>query len=410
MSSKANWADRLFGILLQVKRICEQSGITMFLYDDTALEAYGSQTLAPNVSVCIDIKDSEKFIAAVEENQSSNLRVEHLLNNPRLSLKGPGAIVYDPDTTDFNMFDFFYYNNNCLGVRVYYIAHMPDNGLSRRYVNAMLRGFNKKNERYFNLKDSKASKLTIPLEAMERTKGPEQVALYIHDLVLSKMSGDTERVRVARNTFDAELFNETANVQIEGQTFLIPKNAGEYFTRIYGAGWEYVSKDEYKEGRYRFRSALISWEDYKKAVPFDEQDYFSALREHYSAEREFKMYNRRQHKYFKLLKRTDDRIQLARQLEPRKQELISMKEAGDYEGLKVALEPYLKAIYENEKDRLGLCFDREIFELACLIIEQDYGVRYAERIRRLVYQEQKMDLQLKDYKGQNIDWKGNAIT
>lgn len=410
MNSKANWADRMFDILLQVKKVCEQSGITMFLFGGTALEAYRSQTLAPVVTVCIDISDRDRFLKAIEEDDSSNLGVEYILNNPRLSLRGPGAMVYDPETTDFNMFDFFNYRNNCLAVRVYFICHVPDNSVSRRVINGLLLGFNKKNERFFDTRDTNVSKLTIPLEMMEKVKGPEYVAEYVHEKTGKKMSGKTKWVRIGRSYLDADLFNKTTAVKIRDQEFLIPKETDKYFIQLYGRGWEYIEADEYKEGRYRFRSAAISWEDFRKAVPFDEKDYLSAVHEHNSAAEIFREYNREQHRYFGLLKRTDDRIQLALQLEPRKQELIEMKEAGEYKALKEALRPYLAAIFDNAREDLGLCFDKEIFELAYWVIEKDYGTEYAEHIRSLVPEKHWNNLQLRNYKDQNVDWKGNEIS
>ena len=86
-------------------------------------------------------------------------------------------------------------------------------------------------------------------------------------------------------------------------------------------------------------------------------------------------------KNWHLLFLTRDRFTLWRKYMPEKQRLLSLFEEGERETLLREMEPYFAATARNWKNGLVLCFDKELMDMALVLLEESGKGRYAAELR-----------------------------
>lgn len=85
-----------------------------------------------------------------------------------------------------------------------------------------------------------------------------------------------------------------------------------------------------------------------------------------------------------VLFRTADRFEMWCEYMPQKQELLELYEQGQYAQLHVKLMPYLNMLQQNYKRKLGLCFDKDIFDITMELLRYEGEEEYAQKLISLV--------------------------
>jgi hypothetical protein len=111
-------------------------------------------------------------------------------------------------------------------------------------------------------------------------------------------------------------------------------------------------------------------------------------------------YNRRIGKYYAIVERTEKRFAMYEKYIPMKDTLVQLQREERYEELKEILEPYFEALEACAKKGLGLCFDKEIFEMAMNILEKEDQAAYAKKLRAMVPESHWEPMVVTDYKGE----------
>lgn len=384
MSNCMTWQDKQEQILATLANICCENRIEMFLCGETALCAYRDGILSDKISVCIDARDAERFIAAVEQREGYNAEfvLESMLNNdcyPVLELR-----LCDPRTTDFNIQNYRQYIYNCIHVTVKFIEHIPTSRVS------------------FAMSRMKFKKYKKNIKLPAGTTGIKQSSALFKSM-LKTAAGNSPRVWLNSHELDFSLFENPSKISINGREYLIPGNGKDYLTKEFGKKWEYTVPYSYPEKTTRFMSCGLAWEDYKQSIKdIDFTEYHKAYAEEREITALFKQEHAKIRACYDILERTYDRIYLFQQYQAKKDLLMKLGEAGNLDELRIELAEYIDFIDKHYKRHLGICWDPDILELALKVLAEDKGKKYADEVRSLVPEEHMKPLRIKDYRGNYI--------
>jgi len=381
-----NIKDRQYAILLKVRDVCLKENIKMFLCGETALAVCRDFSLNDDITVAIHAYDANRFIKAME-NADESIVVESMLNNnkyPYFDLR-----VCDKNTTDFDVNYYGKIENHCLHINVKFIETIPS--ISFRFL--MLRA---KFKEYANDVRSDA-----------KNRDYSSTASLFRKMIRcasKKPNYNKSFCKIVGKKFPASVFERSDYVELDGEKLPVPVDLEGYFENEFGLAWRFHECAEYMEASGFFRTVDFTWEDYSKAI--EDVDFDRYVEQNKEYKRISKNFNKEHKKVlhcYHVLERTFDRIYLWQKYMPMKSELIAMYEGGKFDELKEELEEYYKFLDKHEQKELGLCFDREILDIALELIKRDGHEEYAARLLSLVPERHFEEIKIKDYKGEIIE-------
>lgn len=279
-----NWKTVQFELLKRLRDICDVNGIAMFLHAETALLGYRNGKLSDRASVCIDIADAGKLIAAIDADTSGLIAQESMLNNVRfntLELR-----IYNPTTTDFNFKDYTKYENNCIHIDVKLLRHIK---LIRGYI----------------AKKIMAEYTETPVEKRDLIMTAD-----IFRKLTGNYSNSSHKIKIGSKDFDFSHFATPEKLIIEGEEFLAPADIEKYFETLYEADWKTKKIYEFKPGPGIFKASDIPWKSYKECISDVNTDSLrSSLAEFNKFDKEYQNYHNNVIKYYKILSDAHETIQ-----------------------------------------------------------------------------------------------------
>lgn len=88
---------------------------------------------------------------------------------------------------------------------------------------------------------------------------------------------------------------------------------------------------------------------------------------------------------------------------PQKDKIIKLYNNEDYDTLKQILERYITCLNKNYKRGLGLCFDKEIFDVTMELYKRNGETGKADKLRRMVPDCHWEPVKIKNYRGEIIN-------
>lgn len=376
------WKEKLYAMLQDLIDICHDCNIGIFLCGETALRAYEESDISDDVVVCIDASKVYDLIAAVEKmpGYGKEFCLESMLSNgsyPRLELR-----YCDLNSTDFNVNNYDQFINNCIHITIKFIEHIPLTRISFVLSRIKFKNYKK----------------GIKLPASANTEVSSSVFMRL----VKTASGKSQKVWLDGHELENSVFKNYSTVKINGVDYNIPDEE-VYFKALYGKDWKEHECKMYEEKSTRFISSDMAWSEYKKELcDFDLAEY----RKIQAVERKYAGLFRKEHAEIRhcydIGIRTFERFYLYQKYFPEKEHILELDKEGKIEELRILLEEYIKYIEKSFKLGLGLCFDKDILEIALKILEQDKGHEYAEKARALVPTEHLKAIRIKDYRGNYI--------
>ncbi len=346
--------------------------------------AYRDGLLSDRVNVCIDARQAFDFISAVENDSRYNheIALESMLNNgryPNLELR-----LCDLETTDFDIRNCKSYIHNCIHVTVKFVEHIP-----RTRITFALSRFR---FRQYRQAISKAPSIS---------KTNESAALF--KSMIRAASANSDKVWLNGKQLNASLFRKATKVCIENHSFEVPGRGEDYLTLEFGKLWRNHDCYEYRESSENFVSCNTAWTEYAKVFEDIDFDlYLKTRQEDRIINEKFKKEHAKIVKCYDILERTFDRIYLFQQYSPKKEYLMELSREGKVDELRSELQEYIDFIMKHYARGLGICFDKDILELALQILQKDMGDKFVESVRELIPEQHLKPIQLKDYKGNYI--------
>ena len=108
-------------------------------------------------------------------------------------------------------------------------------------------------------------------------------------------------------------------------------------------------------------------------------------------------------KYYNLVYRTEKRFAMYEKYMPIKKLLVKLHKEGRYEELNKLLKPYRSVLLSCYKKGLGLCFDKEIFDMTMDILRSEGRYQYVNKLYEMVPQEHWKPMVITDYKGNLVE-------
>lgn len=359
-----SWKDKHLALLVRLRDCCRENGIPLFLFGETALAAWRDHVLSDDLVVCADVQYAAALIELLGENTES--MATHTAY-PYFELR-----YFDPATIDFNMGQLDKYENQCLSVKVKFIQHVPDPAAEKRL-----------SKLYSDYKKGKGKPAGEVFAAMrEGYDNPSPVAV------------------VNGKQMPAALFDAPMPIEVMGEEFYIPANIEVFFIAQFGTGWADQSITAYKESDVRFRDGEHSYNDLKtRLAGLDFEGYQEAKRKNDSLTKQFNAVNAQMKQDYTFMERTHYRYMLYTQYLPQKEQLLALKEAGDYGELAIRFADYFAALEDCRKKGLGLCFDAALFDAAMDTLTAIGRGADAEVYRTMVPPAHRESLLITDHKG-----------
>lgn len=389
-------------LIREVTDLCNENNINYFFVGDAVIKLYRDKELPINPSIAINISDVDKFISVVNNKLPDNSGFDYIKTNPNF----PSFFFRysDLNTLDCSLEDYVNYKFNCLHIDIKVIKGTRKGGTA-----------GKLKFMFYNL--YKMSNVTSTRNKSIKYKGFRQIAKIIRGIIGKKKSaniafrsfkniysGNSKTVSIDKYKYDSLLFKKKNELIISGCNVSLPSDIEKYLIETYGINWMETVVDEYDMSQDRIVSCNISWGQFKRRlddVNFDK--YYMVLKQYSRANRMFSIYNRKVNGYYNLIERTNDRFLLYTEFMSQKNRIMELYDNKDYEKLNKILAPYISCLNKNYKRGLGLCFDKDIFNVTMELYKHNGNEKMAYRLRKLVPESHWEPIKIKNYKGEIIN-------
>lgn len=401
MDLKSKRHEICLELLKEVDEICNKGNIRYYLIGDMALAAYRDNDSITNPSVAIHAKDVKKFIKIVNENLKEGRGFEHPFVNadlPAFYLRYCNLNTLDCTRGEYNKYIY-----NCLHVNIRIISGMVKGGTKNKIKNKLAAFYRTSNKISTSGKSVKYKVLHKAFRTVRNILGFRRTAKWAFNAFLDVSSDKSENVKIEKKTFDRALFKEPSEVYIDDFRFNLPTDVEGYLESVYKNWTENKIKDD-ESSAVRVISTTESWESFENRLKeCNFEQYYAELKKYKRENIKFSIYNRKVNGYYALLQRTNDRFLLYTQFMPLKDTIIKLYDQNNYDELREVLRPFINALEKNYKKNLGLCFDKEIFDITMKLYQADGKSKKAEALRKLVPNEHWAPIRVKNYKGEYIN-------
>ncbi len=361
---------RVIELLVDIDTLCRENAIRYFLSGNCALRARlhgGFTDDSVDAQVVMSPDDAQRFSAAVDRAGRSDRVVEFEPDGSGgLYYCDLGSLCLDSRTLDLTHH----------GLRVDIAVLKPPAILGKAARNSGTRSL---------------VKLALRYASLVSRRGPFGL-VRVH-----APGAKTDSLTSAR------LFVDGRSAEFEGHVFPVPGTATDvsspdmFLSDIGGANW--------RRGGIRGRTAAApcvvdahipatEFVATARAEGLLGDDLRSALAEYRRSDAKAAVWRRHIRGYQQLVRRTADRFSLARLYAPQKADILALRASGDYDELRVRLQPYVEAAARNVSYAMGLSFDPDLLDALVDLLRHDGEAELAGRIRRLVPAQHRQSLRL----------------
>ncbi len=390
--------NRLFTLLCDLDDICKKEGIPYYLIRETAQAASLQQAFFPNcrqITVGMYPKQAIRFARAVKKQKRADRIVDAMCTNsnyPEFTMR-----YGDPTTLMFQAYD-EKKRIPCMSITIEMICPLPKrltilpkvfrrgwqvcctpvkkfHGKAHRAVAAVCHGVKAVGGKLF-------SGLVFKLWA----------ACFPHNGGAKKFT-----IGKSQQLYSAKLLKNPQMLTFEGRQFPGFSNVAEYLDQAYGqklAPGNTSAGSQIMSVHIPYRLYLDTL--YKK---MDMEKVYQDKAEYDEIQGKVVPYNRKIARYYDIVARTERRFALYEQYMPMKEQLLALRREEKFEELNELLFPYRSEIYGFYKKKLGLCFDKEIFDITMELLERENRQDYVRKVRALVPEEHWKPLVITNYKG-----------
>jgi hypothetical protein len=216
----------------------------------------------------------------------------------------------------------------------------------------------------------------------------------------------TKRISICSDAFQypVSLVSSTSKVCFEGREFTTFAAVEQYLTIRYGEQYSAKTPQFTTASPTLLASAHVSYDAYVQRLNKEmDMEAVNQIQDEYNKlQKTVSSYNRKIERYYAIVARTEKRFAMYEQYMPMKEELLKLEKEGRYEELNQLLKPYRSALRACYKKNLGLCFDKEIFDITMNILAREGRTVYAARLRALVPEEHWKPMVITNYKGEPV--------
>lgn len=379
----------LLTLLKEFDEICKKNNIEYMLGGRTALSAYecgGFSDNAHDLFVLVRSKDAKRLKKAVLAQITEDRFLESMESNH--SFPGIHMFYGSKRTLDLDTSSWGNYTNHGIHLTIEFLRPKNKFGKLRQLIEY-------------------AWEMSIMTSySFHRFSAP-----FIYRFILAKgdpSKGEVVHIYGKRSpvTISSGKALASGSVDFEGFEVPIANDTAGFLSRLFKSGSEGVLDIM---GKYDTESRLIdagiTYEEFRWQASKDnvDIDHIWNLRSTFIRKyRRVALINLKIRKAWNHMFLCGDRYALWNIYAPQKDELIRLFSECRYEELKSRFALYRELADKYLKSNLGLCFDKEIFDIFCETLKMNGEGAYVEKLKNCVPSRHLKPIELIDYKGNRV--------
>ena len=402
--------QKLLTLLTDLDTICQREGIRYYLCKETALSAHRDGEFFPScceANVAMTTEDALRFIKAVNKEGRADRTIDSMYSNkhyPDFTVRYGAA--------DSLMMPLPYNEASILpniGVTIHMIRYKSKySSKIYHYTRSLWKLCVKPTASVSGLPRRLA---VIACHAGKNILGGRLFSRAIFKLWVSIHSKKNKKdisICSGAYKFPNELIQKQSTVTLEGHEFATFADPATYLLTAYGENYETCKPKYLKPSSSLLLSANVSFREYirrsKSQINYKEVRKKKLKLDMIQAKVSF--YNNKINGYYAVVDRTQRRFAMYEMYMPMKAQLLELHRTEQWEELNELLKPYRSALWACYKKKLGLCFDKEIFDITMDILLMEGSKTYVRKLRAMVPESHWEPMVITDYKGEPINHVG----
>ena len=401
--------NKLLELLSEVDAICKREGIQYYLCEETAHGAIKNRTFHSDccqANIAMTTDNVQKFMRAVNKENRADRIVDSMLTNKAY----PDFTVRYGDTNTM-MIQLPYDPAGivpCMAVTIHMIRYKP---LIRKkyykYSNAFWKVCRKDPGNYSGIK-----KLAVmACHVVKRIFGEGNISRALFKkwcrLFASNKKAKTVSIAASKYIFDAEILKYEDTAVLEDKEFPVFGYVDAYLNKAYKCSdFRKMTPKYTKPSSTLLVSPFVPYQKYLETAESMGID-FNAVRKNKKKYDKLKKQvsadNKKIEKYYALVFRTEKRFAMYEHYMPMKKLLRKLYEEQRFEELNELLKPYRSVLWDCYKKGLGLCFDKEIFDMTMHILKREGSYTYVKKLQNMVPENHWEPMTVTDYKGELVE-------
>lgn len=402
--------QKLLTLLTDLDAVCQREGIHYYLCKETALGAYRNGEFLPScceANVAMTAADALRFVKAVKKEGRPDRTVDSMHNNKNY----PDFTVRYGDAATLMMT--LPYNEASLVPTIAVTIHMI------RYKSK----YSSKIYHYTKSLWKLCVKPTVSVAGFTRRAavtachfgknllGGRLFSRALFKLWVSIHSKKNKKdISICAGSYKYEnsLIKKQSTLTLEGHTFPTFGDVEGYLLTTYGENYATCQPGYRKPSSSLLVSASVSYQEFVRRSK-TQIDYKAVQKTKLKLDliqAKVSYYNNKINGYYAVVDRTQRRYAMYEMYMPMKDELIRLHKEEKWEELNELLKPYRSALWACYKKKLGLCFDKEIFDITMDVLLREDSQNYVRKLRAMVPASHWEPMVITDYKGEPVNYVG----
>lgn len=402
--------QKLLTLLTDLDAVCQREGIRYYLCKETALGAYRDEAFFPScceANVAMTTEDAVRFIKAVRKENRPDRVADSMFSNKNY----PDFTVRYGDAGTLMMS--LPYNEASvvpvIAVTIHMIRYKSKHSSKiYRATRALWKACVKPSVTVAGFSRRAA---VIACHGAKNILGGRLFSRNLFKLwvrIYRRKVGPNISICGSSFKFPKELIASAATVTLEGVTFPTFADPALYFSTAYGNLWETCKPAFLTPSSSLLASSNVSYREYIRRSK-DRINYKAIQKKKIKLDliqAKVSFYNHKINGYYNIVDRTQRRFAMYEKYMPMKSTLMQLRREERWEELNELLKPYRSALWACYKKKLGLCFDKDIFEMTMDILLREGSKTYVRKLRAMVPESHWEPLVITDYKGEPINYVG----
>lgn len=402
--------QKLLTLLVDVDAVCRREGIRYYLCKETALSAYREGSFFPScceANVAMTVEDALRFLKAVNKENRADRTVDSMYSNKNYP---DFTIRYgDADTLMMQL----PYNEASVVPTIAVTIHMiryksKYSSKIYHYTKSLWKLCVKPTVTVAGFARRTAVSLCHGLKNVLGGKYFSRAIFKLWVSIHSKKNKKDISICAGSYKYDRDLIKKQDTITLEGHTFATFHDVEEYLETAYGENYETCKPKYLKPSSSLLTSANVSYQEYvrRSKTRLDYKEIQKKKLRLDMIQAKVSYYNNKINGYYAIVDRTQRRYAMYEMYMPMKSRLLELHRTEQWEELNELLKPYRSALWACYKKKLGLCFDKEIFDITMDILLMEGSHSYVRKLRAMVPESHWEPMVITDYKGEPINYVG----
>lgn len=384
--------EKRLQLLIELKKLCDENGVRYYLFGKALLQsARGGEYIDENgdIAVAMDSENCKKFIDVFKNKNIKDRYIDTMAENPAMHRF---CLRYgDLSTLDFAVSQCG--NERCGIYITVEILRSPAKNKFRNLIDQMLEaGWESRNTMKWTSAKRKISRWTVC--TLCTVLGEKRTGKLLFNRFLkgpSKKSNENYYLKPfwgKRTYYPVFWFNYVRNIEFEGNSFTTMKPYSLYLKKIWGVKWKTRTFPLTKFNP--FTRVVDADVDSREYLDFLKQEGVNAKKIWKHKQKTNLKYapvsglGKKTGYYWDLMEACGHRFRLAEKYIPRKLYILEMFRSNNINGIMRELKDYYDTAVLYSKKGIGLCFDKQVFEILEYCLEVKGKRKQAKTLRKLV--------------------------